>query len=53
MALSALPILVSKPFKTRHCPRRLARVIDGRKESEDQAANREEMQKRLPQEPLE
>jgi hypothetical protein len=30
---------------------RLARVVDGRKENEDQTAHREEMEKRLPQEP--
>ena len=34
-----------------HIGRRLARVIDSRKEKEDQAANRDEMEKRLPQEP--
>ena len=31
--------------------RRLAPVVDGREEQEDQAANRQEMQQRLAQEP--
>ena len=35
-----------------HIGGRLARVVDGYKEKEDQTANRDEMQKRLPQEPL-